>query len=132
MIITESFLPQKWAIPFLTLNFKEKNFKINRILPEMDKKLLIKVLKRDFLALIKEKPIRTNYFLKANKTIAEAMVLSKKHYYTIEADQLKKIVRTGNGKEKVTFLFSGINDNIAKKIRISHQNFKLEIALTAI
>ncbi|MGB5556311.1 MAG: hypothetical protein WBM83_16760, partial [Flavobacteriaceae bacterium] len=36
--------------------FQGKDFKINRIIPEMDKKLLINVLKRDFFALIQENP----------------------------------------------------------------------------
>ena len=111
--------------------FQGVNFKINRILPEMDKKLLINVLKRDFLALIKENPPRTKYYSKADNTIAEATLQSKKHYYTFEDGQLKKIVQTGSGKEKVTFLFSGISDNIAKKIVLSHHNFKLQIVLTA-
>jgi len=112
--------------------FLGENFKINRILPEMDKKLLINVLKRDFLALIQENPIQTNRFGKANKAMFEARVLSKKQYYLFEQDSLKKIIRTGNGKEKVTFLFSGINDNIAKRIEILHQNIPLKIVLTAL
>ena len=112
--------------------FQEDNFKINRILPEMDKTLLINVLKRDFLALIQENPTLANRYRKADKTMVEARVLSKKHFYLFEKDILEKIVRIGNGKEKVTFLFSGINDNIADKIELVHQNIPLKIVLTAL
>jgi len=109
--------------------FQEENFKINRILPEMDKKLLINVLKRDFLALIREKPNISEFYSKNGTVITEALILSKKHYYYFDKDTLSKIVRTNNGKERVSFLFSGINDNIVQEIQIMHQNFKLKIVL---
>jgi len=112
--------------------FQGKKLKINRILPEMDKKLLINVLKRDFLALIKEKPNSSNFYFKDGQTLVEANLLSKKHYYILRGNNLEKIVRTGGEKEKVTFLFSRINDNIAEEILITHRNIKLEIALTVL
>ncbi len=112
--------------------FLQKNLKINHILPEMDKKVLKNVLKRDFLALITQKPILLRSFSKDNYTIIESELLDKRHYYYVANKKLKKIVRTANGKEKVTFLFSGINDNIASEIKIVHHNVKLEIALKAL
>lgn len=112
--------------------FQGENLKINRILPEMDKKLLINMLKRDFFALIHESPVQTADYSKATKAMVEAKLLSKKHYYLFENDQLKKIVKTGNGKEKVTFQFSGISDNIAGNIQLLHHNIELKIVLTAL
>ncbi|MGI9552100.1 MAG: hypothetical protein ACR2MT_12935 [Aurantibacter sp.] len=109
--------------------FEAKKFKINQILPEMDKKVLINVLKRDFLALIEQKPFSTNSYVKGDFEIGETLLFSKKHYYLFDNGLLKKIVRAGNGKEKVTFLFSEINDNIANDIQIKHQNIRLEIYL---
>ena len=109
--------------------FQGKNFKINQILPEIDRKTLKNVLKRDFYALIKERAIPINSHTKENLTMMESKLLDKKHYYLYEEERLKKIVRADGGKEKVTFLFSGINDNIANYIQIKHQNVKLEINL---
>ena len=43
-----------------------------------------------------------------------------------------KIVRIGNGKEKVAFLFSEISDTIANQIKIEHLNIKLNINLKSI
>ena len=111
--------------------FQGDELKINRILPEMDKKLLINLLKMDFLVLIKESSPALRSYSKENSMLKEVDLLSKKHYYAIEDGQLKKIVRTGSGKEKVAFLFSGISDNIVKKIQITHQNIKVKIVLTA-
>lgn len=110
----------------------QKNFKINHILPKMDKKVLINILKRDFFALIDEKTFSTKTYIKENFSMKRADLLSKKHYYIFENGLLKKIVRFGMGKEKVTFLFSGINDNIARDIDIQHQNIKLKIHLKKI
>lgn len=109
--------------------FLAKNFKINHILPEMDKKVLKNVLKRDFFALIEEKPISENSYSNGDLRMIESELLSKKHYYLIEDGALKKIIRTRNGKQKVTFLFSKINDDLANNIQIKHQNIKLEINL---
>ncbi len=110
--------------------FKNEKFEINRILPEMDKKVLKNILKRDFLALISTKPDIFEMFSKAENTLVAAEILSKKHYYWFTGEQLTKISRTAREKEKVTFLFSRINNNIAEEIRITHQNVKLEITLT--
>ncbi|MGB5556166.1 MAG: hypothetical protein WBM83_16035, partial [Flavobacteriaceae bacterium] len=59
-------------------------------------------------------------------------LISKRHYYLKEGGALQKISRTAHGKEKVTFLFSGINDNIAEEISIEHHNIPLIIKLKAI
>ncbi|MFH6602753.1 hypothetical protein ACEZ3G_04640 [Maribacter algicola] len=110
--------------------FIDEEFKINRILPEMDKKALKNILKSDFLALISAKPEIFEMFAKTENTIVAAEILSKKHYYWFTGEQLTKISRTAREKEKVTFSFSRINNNIAEEIRIIHQNVKLEIILT--
>jgi len=112
--------------------FQQENFKINQILPEMDKKVLINVLKRDFFALIEEKPFAINSYSKDDLRMSESELLGKKHYYLFVKGALERIVRTANGKEKVTFLFSGINDNIASEIQILHHGIKLEIKLKAL
>lgn len=109
-----------------------KIFKINHILPEMDKKVLKIILKRDFFALFKEKPFIENSYLNENLEMYQARLLDKKHFYIFENKQLKKIVRARNGKEKTTYFFSGINDNIVNNIDILHQNIQLKIYLKKI
>ena len=70
--------------------FQGDELKINRILPEMDKKLLINLLKMDFLVLIKESAPTLRSYSKENSMLKEVDLLSKKHYYAIEDGQLKK------------------------------------------
>lgn len=112
--------------------FESKKFKINYILPEMNKKVLINVLKRDFYALIKEKSLRLNGYSKEKLRMIETELLNRKHYYIFDDEELKKIVRISNGKAKVTFLFSGINDNIVESIQIKHLKIEFNIYLKRI
>lgn len=112
--------------------FKDNKFKVNKILEELDRKILINILKRDFSALIFENPPIDKIFKKEAKTLKMASVLNKKHYYLSENRQLLKIIRTGSVREKVVFSFLEINDDIAEAIEITHRNIKLKITLRAI
>ncbi|NHF60558.1 hypothetical protein FK220_014480 [Flavobacteriaceae bacterium TP-CH-4] len=113
-------------------SLKGDNLTINRIIKELDRKILVSVLKRDFLALTTESIQSIENFSKASKMLKKASILGKNHYYVFENDRLLQIIRAKNGKKKVVFLFSGISNNIAKKIDIQHHNFKLKISLKAI
>ncbi|MGB7395249.1 MAG: hypothetical protein WA913_12725 [Pricia sp.] len=112
--------------------FLGDDFQVNRILPEMDKKILRKILKRDFKALITEHPPESQTFDDGMDVVVETEILSKKHYFYLADGQLQKIVRTGNGKEKTIFLFTELNPGTAGKIQISHQTFPLKITLNQI
>jgi len=111
--------------------FVDDTFKVNFILEDMDKAILINILKRDFKALVQEKsPIIKSYTLQ-DTLVYETTILNKKHFF-FKTQQLDKIVRVGNGKEKVAFLFSEISNSIANQIKITHSNIKLNINLKLI
>ena len=112
--------------------FQGEHFEVNHILKEMDKKILINVLKNDFQVLVAQNPFIEKSFQKDANFIQQASLHHKTYFYFLNEEKLKKVVRVGNGKEKVVFLFSEINDNIAQQIEISHQNFKLDIVLKAL
>lgn len=113
-------------------SFEGEEFKVNAILEEMDKKLLINILKKDFRALIKEKlPVLKRYRSGENE-IFQSEIAKKTYFVYKKNGELTELIRTGHGKEKVAFHFSEINDNIAKKIKILHKNIKLDIKLTSI
>jgi len=112
--------------------FKGDEFKVNKILDKLNRKILINILKRDFLALILENPKIEETYQKKTKMLRKGSILGKKHYYLSKNGQLSKIIRTSNKKEKVMFSFVEINDDIAESIKIIHQNIKLKITLKAI
>ena len=112
--------------------FQEDDFKINRILKEMDRKLLINILKRDFKTLLEESPQILQTFKDDDDMVYAARIGSKKHYFYRDNAVLQKIIRTGGGKEKVAFLFSKIEKNYANKIQIVHKTIPLTITLRGI
>ncbi|WP_232622905.1 hypothetical protein [Pareuzebyella sediminis] len=108
------------------------DFKVNQILKEIDRKIVLDLFRKDFEILIKEQAPVTKSFTDGSDLVLELNSRHKKHYYFYVDNQLKKIARTGNGNEKVSFLFSGIKGNIAREIRIDHSNIDLKIALKAL
>ncbi|MFS4466562.1 hypothetical protein [Maribacter sp. 2210JD10-5] len=113
-------------------SFEGNDFKVNRILKEMDKKILIDVLQNDFKALITENPKIIASFSNGKDDLVQTQIKKKTHFYKLEEQKLLKITRTGSQKEKVVFSFSEINDDIANQIEIAHKNFALNIQLNAI
>jgi len=112
--------------------FQGEDFKVNHILKEMNRKILINVLKNDFQVLVKEKPFVEKAFQKDSRPIYKTHIGNKKYYHFLSKQKLEKIVRVGNGSKKVEFIFSEINDNIAQDIQILHKNIKLKISLKSI
>lgn len=112
--------------------FKEDDFKVNRIINKMDRKILINILKRDFKVLIEEHPEVLKTFTNEKDIVRETKILSKKHYFYFAGTRLHKIVRAGNGKEKVVFLFSEIKDGLAENVGILHKTIPLTITLKSI
>lgn len=109
----------------------ETDFKVNYILDELDKKLLINLLKTDFKALVQEQSVVSKSFTKDNYQIHQTSILGKKHFYYV-SEQLDQIIRTGYRKEKVHFFFTDISNNIVKNVSIAHSNIKLTINLKSI
>jgi hypothetical protein len=112
-------------------SFNKDDFKVNYILEEMNKKLLINILKKDFKILITEN-LQVNKTYSLNSEIIKETTVGDKTYYYFESPKVYKIVRANTRKEKVRFLFKEINDNIARQIHIIHSNIKLKISLKAI
>jgi hypothetical protein len=108
------------------------DFKVNRILKEMDRKILLSILEQDFRSLIQEEIEPLNTYTKDDSELTKAKIGSKTHFYTYKNDILTNITRVGNEKEKVVITFSEIDDRVARQIVISHKNMKLTISLQAI
>jgi phosphoribosylformylglycinamidine (FGAM) synthase PurS component len=107
------------------------DFKVNSIVAELDRKILINTLKEDFrLLLKKEYPIQEqfenesyNIYKSADGKRDNYLFLSKK------GQKLEKVVHSSKTKEKFTVLFSSENNIFAENIKIIHQNIKLKIEL---
>ncbi|SDD63313.1 hypothetical protein SAMN05421636_101259 [Pricia antarctica] len=140
LFIVKKLGPAQHRIVFTTemgntifdFTFQGDDFKVNRILKEMDRKILLNILKRDLKALIAEHSPVLQTFNDNGDIVYATKILSKKHYFYRTEGLLKKIVRVGNGKEKVNFIFSGIEEDLAGKIEILHNIFPLTLTLKRI
>jgi hypothetical protein len=113
-------------------SFKDDDFKINHILKELDKKILINILKTDFRVLVKEDSTIEKAFSSKESMLYQTDIDRKLYFFFMQQGQLHKIIKVKNGKGAVEFLFSEINDDIAKNIQIIHQNLRLSIHLKSI
>lgn len=112
-------------------SFIEDTFTVNYVLKALDRKTLLNILKHDFKTLIQENNTIINTFVKNDLTVFESTVYNKTHFY-FQSENLNKIVRISKQKEKIVFLFSDINNNIARHIEIIHNSIKLNITLKSI
>lgn len=140
IFIVKKLAPNQHRVVFTTemgnkifdFSFHGDEFKINYVLPQLDKKILINILKTDFQVLTTEELRIRKEFKNNSNSLYETSIDSKKYYSHVTENELQQIVRVKNTKEKVEFLFSEINDNIAEHIQVIHQNFKLKITLKAL
>ncbi len=109
----------------------DNEFKVNYCVSELNRKLLIKVLRQDFTTLTTENLSVKHQFKNQIGLVFETELYGKPHFY-YSSDNLNKIVTAKHGKEKVNFTFSNIKDNVANEIDITHSNIKLKINLKTI
>lgn len=110
-------------------------FKMNYVLEELNKKIILKTLQDDFYILVKQFSKVDNQFDSAKEIVYQTKYnkdYDLYYFFLKENVQLFKIVKSSKQKEKVTFDLININNDIGTKIDIIHQNFKLKIHLNYI
>jgi len=115
----------------LDLEFVKNNFKTNFVLDELNKKIIVNTLKKDFKLLLKEKHLIEKMYTNDDAIVYQSRANKRTNFFFVSEDnhQLKKIVNTSKTKEKVMITFSQIEKALAKKISIVHKNIKLRIDL---
>lgn len=112
--------------------FKNKTFRVNKVIDKLDKAFIINTLKRDLRGLTKENHIPNGSYQRDGKTLVETEILQKKHYFYFESDTLVKLYRIKNNKPKVIYSYTEIADKQAKEISIAHTNINLRIDLKSL
>jgi hypothetical protein len=115
----------------LDFEISEKSFKVNSIVSELDRKILINTLKEDFRLLLQKEHTISAVFEKDGFEIYKSNDHNRDNYLFVSrtSNKLEKIVRASKTKEKFTLLFNSENNIFADKIQIIHQNIKLQIVL---
>ena len=101
------------------------------IIDDLDKKIIVKTLQKDFKLLISEKSkVQEKYDIN-NDEVFKTNADNRINFYFInkKTHTLDKIVNTTKSKGKVEVLFSEIDNEVANNIIILHQNINLQIEL---
>lgn len=115
----------------LDFEISEKSFKVNSIVSELDRKILINTLTEDFRLLLKKEYLIQEQFENETYNIYKSADGNRDNYLFISKKEpkLEKVVNASKTKEKITLFFSSENNIFAEKIQIIHQNIKLKIEL---
>ncbi|MEO8515615.1 MAG: hypothetical protein ABI426_02670 [Flavobacterium sp.] len=118
----------------LDFELSEHNFKVNYILDDLNRKIIINTLRDDFKLLLKANHTVSEVFENERFVIYKSIDNKRFNYFFEDKkkNKLIKLVNTSKTKEKVTFEFSSENSIFAENIKISHQNIKLKIELNQI
>ncbi|MFZ0599392.1 MAG: hypothetical protein WAM46_20560 [Flavobacterium sp.] len=115
----------------LDFEISDTDFKVNSIVSELDRKILINTLKEDFRLLLKKEYLIQEQFENDADNIYKSKDGKRDNYLFISKKdkKLEKVVHSSKTKEKFTLTFTSKNNIFAEKIEIVHQNIKLKIVL---
>jgi hypothetical protein len=115
----------------LDFEISDKSFKVNSIVSELDRKILVNTLRDDFRLLLKKEYQIQEQFENESDDIYKSAYGKRDNYLFISKKdrKLEKVINSSKTKEKITLLFNSENDIFAEKIEIIHQNIKLKIEL---
>ena len=115
----------------MDFEISETDFKVNSIVSELDRKILINTLKEDFRLLLKKQYVIQEQFEDEFHNIYKSEDGNRDNYIFLSKknQKLEKIVHSSKTKEKFTLIYNSENNIFAEKIQIIHQNIKLKIEL---
>jgi len=111
--------------------YKGDSFTKNFVLEDLDKKIIVNTLQRDFKLLISERSKVEEQFATKGQQIYKSKSNNRFNFYFFDEKSviLKRIIQTSKRKEKVEIVFTSKRNDLAQKIRINHSNIKLKIDL---
>ncbi|WP_173851100.1 hypothetical protein [Flavobacterium sp. 28A] len=115
----------------MDFEISDSDFKVNSIVKELDRKILINTLKKDFRILLKKTYAVDKQFEDDQNIIYESKMGRSYNYLYLSktGGGLLKIVHASKRKEKIIVYCTSENNIFAEKIVIQHQNIKLRIEL---
>ncbi|MCI3937325.1 hypothetical protein MQX03_08940 [Chryseobacterium aahli] len=115
----------------IDFEISESDFKLNYVLADLDKKMVINFLKNDFQELLRQKYPVAESFENENFSIFRSELDKKKYYLSFNKENslLTNIVYTKNNKEKINFSFEAKKPTFAEMINLEHKDFKINIKL---
>lgn len=114
----------------LDFEISETDFKVNAIVEELDRKILINILVEDFRLLLRSNfLIQQQYYNVENKILESKEGKRFNYLYVSKIDQkLMQLVHSTKRKEKIKVTYTSENNIFAQSIVIQHYDIKLKIA----
>lgn len=115
----------------IDFEISENDFKLNYVLADLDKKMVINFLKNDFQELLRQKYPVTESFENDLFIIYDSKIGKKDYYLSFNKENklLHHLVYTKNNKEKIDFSFEAKKPTFAETINLQHKDFKINIKL---
>ncbi|AZA78309.1 hypothetical protein EG347_12715 [Chryseobacterium sp. G0186] len=115
----------------IDFEISDHDFKLNYVLPDLDKKIVINFLKNDFQQLLKRQYPVSESFENENAKVYLSKINNKGYYlfFNKENGLLKQIIYTKNNKEKIDFTFDAKKHIFADSLNLQHKDFKINIKL---
>ena len=115
----------------LDFEISENDFKINSIVDELNRKILINTLKQDFRLLLRKDFLVDEQFAKTTSKVYKSKDGKNFNFLFISSidDRLYKLTHCSKTKEKINISFTSENNIFAKRIIIQHNTIKLKIEL---
>ncbi|MCC6288252.1 MAG: hypothetical protein IT249_10240 [Chitinophagaceae bacterium] len=118
---------------FFDFGFEHNDFKVYYIFDQMDKKAVIKTLRKDFeLVLMQHLDANKTYTAKKAETVYHVFPDGKDIYYYITNNACDSLIRMERGSKRKKVVEAFIKpgaDNIPDSIGIKHHNFNFDIQL---
>lgn len=115
----------------LDFEISETDFKVNSIVDELNRKILINTLKTDFKLLLKNQFLIKEQLEDAENKVYKSEDGTQFNYLfaSKKENKLFKIVHATKRKEQININFTSENNTFAENIIIQHYNIKLRIEL---
>lgn len=106
----------------------DQELKLNHAIDELNKKIILNLLKKDFNLIFHENNPVSNAYENDGFLILEGRINKRPVYYYLKNGELQKTVLTGKAKEKIQIGYRYAGRNFPE-VEIIHQNLKIKIYL---
>lgn len=118
----------------LDFELSENDFKVNYIMEDLNRKIIVNTLRDDFRLLLKTRHAVTDVFENDDFVIYKSADKKRFNYFyeSKKENKLTRLINATKSKEKIIFGFESKNSIFAEHITIQHKNIKLKIELNQI
>ncbi|MGN6490939.1 MAG: hypothetical protein ACTHLE_03005 [Agriterribacter sp.] len=117
---------------FFDFGFSKKDFQVYYIVRQMDKKPVIKTLRKDFELVLMQHLDAPSYTLQQNGELYQVFANGKDHYYYVTDSACSRLIKMERGsrrKKVMEAMMQKTTDEMPDTIGIRHNNFSFDIGL---